>query len=116
MLHVTGTITNNGSSLLDEPHVAVVVRDENGAVVVVATNVDISDLSSGESVSFAVDVTVPDSVSIVSTIDVWADGVIDGVPVNPISSTGVSVVELAATATATATSTPIASATATPTS
>ena len=116
VLHVTGTITNNGSSLLDEPHVAVVVGDENGAVVVVATNVDISDLSSGESASFAVDVTVPDSTSIVSTIDVWADGLIDGVPVNPISSTGVSVVELAATATATATSTPIASATATPTS
>ncbi len=110
-LHVTGTLTSNDPNVLAEPHVALVVRDDAGNIVIVAKDTSISDLTDGQSASFALDVTVPDD-STAFSVDVWADALDGGVPTSPISVGGIVVTQ--PTATPTATDTPMASATATP--
>jgi hypothetical protein len=115
-LTVTGTIQNLDSSVLSQPHVSAVVRDANGNVVVVATDTGIPDLSPNASAPFSIDVTVLDSTYTVSTVELWADGLENGIPTNPASYTGVGVVIGTPTATPTATPTVTVTPTATPTS
>jgi hypothetical protein len=112
-LHVTGTIKNYDSTLLDEPRVVAVVRDSSARVVVVSKDTGIPDLSEAGSATFSIDVTVPDSTATVSTVDVWVDGLEDGVPTDPVSDTGIGVdlVTPTPTFTATMTATPTATAT-----
>lgn len=114
-LRVTGTITNYDSVVLADPHVVAVVRDDSGNVVVVGSETGISDLAEGQSATFSVEVGVPDSTATVSSVDIWADGLEDGVPVNPVSFTAVAAAVVTATATPTDTATPTATATSTPT-
>jgi hypothetical protein len=115
-LYVSGTIENLDSTVLDEPRVVAVVRDSSGNVVVVAKDTGIVDLSENETATFSIDVTVPDSTSTVSTVDIWADGLEGSVPTDPASFTGVDVVVGTPTATATSSETPTVTSTATETS
>ena len=115
-LHVTGTIKNLDSSTLTSPQACAVVYDSSGNVLVVATGTT-SDLTQNATGSFTITLTVPDDSTSVSRVDVWADGFEGGVPVSPISSTGLGAPTVTPTPANTSTVTPTATntPTATPT-
>jgi len=115
ILRVDGTITNLDEEDLDEPAVCAVVYDDDGNVVVVAKDEDIDDLAEDESDTFSLEIDVPDSISTVDHVDVWADGIEDDTPVDPVSEEDLDVEICAATATPTNTATSTSTATGTPT-
>ncbi len=119
-LVVTGTIKNNATNTLVEPHACVVVRDASDNVLIVKGDTGISDIAHNATQTFSVTITVPDD-STADTADVWVDGLdgsSSGAPIAPESDLNNSVVEGTPTPTGTpATATPTGTpATATPTS
>ncbi len=115
ILRVDGTITNLDEEDLDDPAVCAVVYDDDGNVVVVAKDEDIDDLAEDESATFSLEIDVPDSTSTVDHVDVWADGIEDDTPVDPVSEEDLDVAICEATATPTNTATSTSTATGTPT-
>lgn len=105
-LTVAGTITNNDSDELEDPAVCAVVYNNDGRVVTTAKDSDINSLDEGESDAFAITIKVPDDADLVDEVDVWADGLEDGVPVEPASSVGLDVSIGTAVPTSTATAVP----------
>ena len=78
--------------MLSQPHVSAVVRDSSDNVVVVAMDTGIADLGQDASAPFSIDVTVPDSTATVASVDIWSDGLENGIPTNPASAIGANVV------------------------
>jgi hypothetical protein len=112
-LVVAGTVKNLDSTELTDVVACIVVYTDAGKVVVVdKDDTGINDLVHNASDTFHVTVTVPDSTSIVDHVDVWVDGLQDGVAILPESDLDNSVTVCNATHTAT----PTGSATPTPTS
>lgn len=104
-LVVTGTLRNNDSVELASPAVCAVVYNSSDNVVT-TQKVTVASLNSNTQENFTVTVTVPDSTTTVSHVDVWADGLENNVPISPISLTGQAVATATPTNTATATATP----------
>lgn len=104
-LVVTGTLRNNDSVELASPAVCAVVYNSSDNVVT-TQKVTVASLNSNTQENFTVTVTVPDSTTSVSHVDVWADGLENNVPISPISLTGQAVATATPTNTATATATP----------
>jgi hypothetical protein len=116
-LVVAGTVKNlDSTELTDVVACIVVYSDADKVVLVEKDDTSLSDLSHNESDTFHITVTVPDSTSIVDHVDVWVDGLSDGVAIVPESSTGHNVTVRSATDTPTATRTPTLTPTPTPTS
>jgi hypothetical protein len=111
-LTVSGTVKNEDSDQLDNPFACAVVFNEDDDVVIVGRDTDINDLDEDEQAPFTIELTVPDSTDDVDTVDVYVDGLEDGVPVNPASDVGNEVEEGTATP---ATPSPTRTPTATPT-
>jgi len=107
-LVVSGTIKNNDSVTLTSPAVCAVVYSSAGNVVVTGKTTP-GNLSSGASQTFTVTIVVPNSTSNVNKVDLWADGLENNVPIDPVSVTGRAVNLATATPTATPTSTPCSS-------
>jgi hypothetical protein len=116
-LTVTGKIKNEDNDKLYDPAVCVVVRDDDGNIVIVGRTTSISDLEeegeTGDEDDFIVEMKVPDSTTIVNEIDVHVDGLEggdgnDGTPIEPISDVDndVSLNTPTPTRTATVTGTP----------
>lgn len=89
-LKVTGKIKNEDNDKLFDPAVCIVVRDDDGNIVVVGRTTSIDDLDEDEEDDFSVTVKVPDSTTIVNEVDVHVDGLEgddgdDGTPIEPIS-------------------------------
>ncbi|HZP56466.1 MAG TPA: hypothetical protein VFC53_02800 [Dehalococcoidia bacterium] len=104
-LVVTGTLRNIGATL-ESPKACVVVRDPEDQVLRVGSDT-VADLAHNQQATFSVTITVPSDDTLADHVDVYADGLEDGTPIVPSSSTSHSVVVVA-------TSTPTATATATP--
>jgi hypothetical protein len=102
-LVVKGTVKNTDSTKLEAPTVCVVVYDNNDKVVLVAKDESLSDLAKNATDTFDVEVTVPDSTSLVDHVDIYVDGEHDGVPVAPESKLNNNVTECNATSTPTST-------------
>lgn len=113
-LTVSGTFKNTDATLLSAPNVCAVVYDSSGNVVVVGLDETLSDLAQNATDTFSITLTVANSTSTVSHVDLHADGLHGNTPIRPISSTGLSVTVSTATPTATPTNTGTP-ATATPT-
>jgi hypothetical protein len=93
-LVVTGTIKNNATNTLVEPHACVVVRDASDNVLIVKGDTGISDIAHNGTQSFSVTITVPDDTT-AATADVWVDGLdgnSSGAPIAPESDLNNSVV------------------------
>lgn len=114
VLTVEGTITNHDVDVLEDPVACAVVFDEDGRVVTIARDKSIDDLeASGDSDTFSMSLDVPNDSGLVDAIEVWADGLEDGVPVEPSFADGITI-GLTPTPTSSSTSTPTATSTATP--
>jgi len=108
-LTVEGTLTNDNNDTLEDPIVCVVVWNEDGRVITTGKDSSIDDLDEGESEDVSIEIPVPDDADQVNEVDVWADGLEDGVPVEPGSEEDVAVAETpAGTSTPTATASPTA--------
>ncbi|HEX5478792.1 MAG TPA: FxLYD domain-containing protein [Dehalococcoidia bacterium] len=107
-LVVTGTLHNSDSVTLASPAICAVVYNSSGNIVT-TNKVTLSSLGTGAQENFTVSVTVPDSTTSVSRVDLWSDGLENNIPTSPISVTGQSI----ATATPTVTCTPTNTATVT---
>jgi hypothetical protein len=106
-LTVEGTITNEDDDELEDPVVCTVVWNDDGRVVTTGKDTTIDDLDEAESADFSMDIPVPDDDDLVDEVDVLADGLEDGVPVEPGSEEDIAVgVAPAGTATPTNTATP----------
>jgi hypothetical protein len=92
-LTVSGTITNSDDEELEDPAVCVVVWNEDGRVVTTARVFDIVDLEEGQSADFEIDLTVPADADLVASVDLWADGLEDNVPVAPESQLDIDVAQ-----------------------
>jgi hypothetical protein len=103
-LTVTGTIKNNDSDTLVDPAACVVVRDNDGNVVIVGKDDGINNLDENETDTFSVTLTVPDDVDVIDHVDVYVDG-LDGstgaAPIAPESVLDTGVTEQTPTATGT---------------
>jgi len=108
-LTVSGTFKNTDSTTLTAPNACAVVFNSSGNVVVVGLDQSMGDLSQNASDTFSISLTVPDSTTTVSKVNVYVDGYKDSVPIRPISSTG-NTPSLTPTATATPVGTPGAAA------
>jgi len=118
ILTVEGTITNEDDDELEDPVVCAVVWNDGNRVITTSKISNIADLAAGASADFTIVVSVPDDSKLVHEVDVWADGLEDGDPVEPSSLGDVVVTAVPPTSTATATATgtpPTATATATST-
>jgi hypothetical protein len=104
-LTVAGTFKNTDSTTLTAPNACAVVYNSSGNVVVVGLDETMSDLAHNVSDTFSISLTVPDDEATVDHVDVYVDGLQDGVPILPIKDTG-NTVNLTPTATATASGTP----------
>ena len=98
-LTVTGTITNDDDDELFDPAVCIVVRDDDGNVVIVGKDSTLSDLDEDDADTFKVTLTVPDDADIVADVDVHVDGLegsagSSGVPIAPISDVGNAVTDV----------------------
>ena len=102
---VTGTLKNNDSVTLTSPAVCIVVYNSSNNVVTTAKGT-LSSITAGASRDFSVTVTVPDSTTSVNHVDVWADGLENNIPIDPVSRTGATVATATPTNTATVTATP----------
>jgi hypothetical protein len=105
ILQVTGTMTNDDNDDLDDPAVCVVVWSDAGRVVTTA-RVEVQDLDAGAARDFTVTLDVPDDADLVNEVDVWADGLEHGVPIDPQSERGIDIEEGNLTPVPTATNTP----------
>jgi hypothetical protein len=110
-LTVTGTIKNNDSDTLVDPAACVVVRDNDGNVVIVGKDDTINNLDEDESDTFSVTLTVPDDADSIDHVDVYVDG-LDGstsaAPIAPESVLDTNVTEQTPTVTGTPpTNTPV---------
>lgn len=104
-LTVAGTFKNTDSTTLTAPNACAVVFDSSGNVVVVGLDQTMGDLSQNGSDTFSISLTVPDSTTTVSKVNVYVDGYKDSVPTLPVSSIG-NTPSLTPTATATPSGTP----------
>jgi hypothetical protein len=109
-LTVTGTIKNNDGDTLVDPAACVVVRDEDGNVLIAGKDDDINSLDEDETADFSVTFVVPDDIDLVDHVDVYVDGLDgddDAAPIAPESVLDTGVTEQTPTVTGTpATSTP----------
>lgn len=107
VLTVAGTVTNDDADL-DDPAVCVVVRDEDGLAVTTGKDDSLGDLDEGASAVFSVTLAVPGDSDLVDHVDIWADGLENGVPTDPESKEEVEVgVTLPSTPAPAPTSTPV---------
>jgi len=83
-LAVNGTFKNTDSSTLTEPNACAVVYSSNGKVLAVKLDQTMSDLAPSASDTFSISMTVLDSTTSVNHVDVYVDGLQDGVPILPI--------------------------------
>ncbi len=83
-LTVTGTFKNTDSTTLAAPNACAVVYSNTGKVLVVKLDQSMPDLSASASDTFSMTMTVPNSTSLVDHVDVYVDGLQDGVPILPI--------------------------------
>lgn len=104
-LTVTGTLANNDSTTLTSPVVCAIVYNSSGNAVVMGKT-SVGSLGTGANSAFTITVTVPDSTTTVNHVDLWSDGLENGVPIDPVSTTGRGVNLATATPTFTSTSTP----------
>ncbi|HXK34477.1 MAG TPA: FxLYD domain-containing protein [Dehalococcoidia bacterium] len=96
-LKVTGTVKNNGEDELEDVVVCIVVRDEDGKVVTVGKDASVSDLDEDDTDTFSITINnVSDDDDVVTEVDVWVDGEIDGTLAEPASDTGNDVDECSA--------------------
>jgi hypothetical protein len=114
-LTVTGNVRNDHEDLLSEVAACVVVYDSANRVVRVGRDATLGDLAQGANATFDVTLAVPDSATDVDRVDVWADGLVDGVPAEPEGDRRIPVDTTATpTPTGSATATPVPSETAAP--
>jgi hypothetical protein len=87
-LKVRGTIKNNDSVKIDDPHACAVVHDTDGNVLIVGTDTGINDLSHNATDTFEITMTVPDNVDDVDEVTVYVDAISDDtdIPVAPEAS------------------------------
>jgi hypothetical protein len=104
-LLVNGTFKNLDSTTLTEPNACAVVYNSSGNVVVVKLDQTMVDLAQNASDTFPMTITVPDSTTTVSRVDIYVDGLRNNVPILPITATGNAIVVGTQTPVATATST-----------
>ena len=105
-LTVDGTIRNNDATKLTDPAVCVVVFNTSDSVILVGRNDGIADLNQNSSSNFTLNLTVPDSSSVVDRVDVFVDGFKNDIPIEPKSQINNPVSVCAATAVPPATRTP----------
>lgn len=118
-LKVTGKIKNEDNDKLWDPAACVVVRDDDGRIVVVGRTTAIDDLAEDAEDTFSITIKVPDSTTVVNEVDVHVDGLEggddeDGTPIEPISDVDNDVTNCDATSTPQNTTTATATATNTP--
>jgi hypothetical protein len=109
-LKITGTIKNEDNDELEDPKVCAVVKDEDGNILVVASDTGIDDLDENDTDTFTITVTVLADVDDVAEVDIHADGLEGDIPVAPFEDLGNTV-----TVCPDATNTPTATTTASPT-
>jgi hypothetical protein len=105
-LVVGGTFKNTDSTTLEAPNACAVVYDNAGNVIVVGLDQTMSDLATNASDTFSMTLTVPDSTTTVDHVNVYVDGLKNGVPTLPVATDLSNTVNLTPTATATALGTP----------
>jgi hypothetical protein len=111
-LKVSGKVKNNDSEQLDDINVCVVVKDEDGNILVVAKTSNIDDLDEDDEDDFSITVQVLDDENDVDKVDVFVDGLVDGVPTDAESDVDNNVTNCSdPTNTPTRTNTPIGTAT-----
>jgi len=108
-LEVRGTVKNNDPDTLNEPNACAVVYTSAGDVVLVFKDETFADLKQDDTNTLDITAAVPDSSSVVDHVDVYVDGLKNGVPTSPESQTGIGVTGCPATATSTNTATPVTS-------
>lgn len=117
-LKVSGTVKNNDDKLSDAA-ACIVVRDDQGNVVIAGRDASLGDLVSGASANFSISFTIPDDSGLIKSVDVWVDGLAGastntaGTPITPQASTG-NAITVCGTATPSPTGSPF-TATASPT-
>ena len=109
---MTGTVRNDDDETLTDPAVCVVVYSTADKVVRVGRDATLDDLTLDASDTFSVELAVPDSATLVEHVDVWADGLVEGVPGEPEGDRNIAVATVSVTSTPTAT--PTATVTPTP--
>jgi hypothetical protein len=105
-LIVSGTFKNTDSSTLEAPNACAVVYSSSGNVIIVGLDQTMADLATNASDTFSITMTVPDSTSTVDHVNVYVDGLKDGVPTLPVATDLSNSVNLTPTATATPVGTP----------
>lgn len=116
-LKVTGDLKNNDNEEVFDPAVCVVVKDDDGRILLVGKTSSISDLGDDESDDFTLTLTVLDDTDDVDSVSVYADGLhgsTSGTPIEPASDENNSVT-VCGTPTNTPTNTPTATGTPQPT-
>jgi hypothetical protein len=110
-LTVTGTVKNNDNDEIVDVRVCIVVRNDDDDIVrVLVEDLSPADLDEDEDGDFSfTDVAVLDDDNDTATVDIYADGIIDGDPSEAEEDLNNTIVE--GTATPTATSTPVPTAT-----
>lgn len=118
-LKVSGNLRNNENEKVFDPAVCVVVKDDDGRILLVGKTSAIADLNEDDTDDFALTLTVLDNVDAVDSVSVFADGLVgsaSGTPVEPVADEDNDVALCAsATSTPAATATPDPTATATAT-
>ncbi|HYM14470.1 MAG TPA: hypothetical protein VEZ14_02840 [Dehalococcoidia bacterium] len=84
-LTVNGTFTNTDSTTLTAPNACAVVYNTSGNVVVVGLQQTMPNLSQNANSTFTVSMTVPDSTTTVSYVNIYIDGFKNGVPTLPVA-------------------------------
>jgi len=110
-LTVDGTVRNNDATKLTDPAVCVVIFNTNDSVILVGRNDALPDLNQNSSTNFTLNLTVPDSSTIVDRVDVFVDGFKNDIPIEPKSQINNSVTIGTATPTLTPTRTPTSTST-----
>jgi hypothetical protein len=102
-LVVTGTVRNDAGETLIDPAVCVVVYSSADKVVRVGRDATLEDLALDASDTFSLELAVPDSTTLVEHVDVWADGLVEGVPGEPEGDRNIAVATVSVTPTPTGT-------------
>jgi hypothetical protein len=114
-LTVTGTLTNDDGDTLEDPAVCVVVYNDDGRVLIVGRDAGLEDLEPDENDTFSVTLTVVNDSDEVASVDLWADGLEDDTPIEPVGDLENDVTVSTPTPTGTpATATPVPTETPTP--